>query len=117
MTIRGANGYTAKGQVQLFSGNNYDQDCNRDQLYYQSDYSFSRISSRCSAFAMTMSAGLSTTTVRSIDYDTSTRRSSARTSNTTCSSRASSGTGCSTRQAERWRRTISMGSRERRGWG
>ena len=40
VTIRGANGYTAKGQVQLFSGNNYDQDNNRDQLYYQSDYIF-----------------------------------------------------------------------------
>ncbi|MDQ2840382.1 MAG: TonB-dependent receptor [Acidobacteriota bacterium] len=41
VTIRGANGYRAKGQVQLFSGNNYDQDSNRDQLYYQTDYSFS----------------------------------------------------------------------------
>jgi iron complex outermembrane receptor protein/vitamin B12 transporter len=41
-TIHGANGYTATGQVQLFSGNNYDQDSNRDQLYYQSDYTFSR---------------------------------------------------------------------------
>jgi iron complex outermembrane receptor protein/vitamin B12 transporter len=41
VTIRGANGYTATGQVQLFSGNNYDQDSNRDQLYYQTDYSFS----------------------------------------------------------------------------
>jgi iron complex outermembrane receptor protein/vitamin B12 transporter len=27
--------------VQLYSGNNYDQDSNRDQLYYQTDYSFS----------------------------------------------------------------------------
>jgi vitamin B12 transporter len=42
VTIRGANGYSATGQVQLFSGNNYDQDSNRDQLYYQTDYSFSR---------------------------------------------------------------------------
>jgi iron complex outermembrane receptor protein/vitamin B12 transporter len=41
VTIRGANGYAATGQVQLFSGNNYDQDSNRDQLYYQTDYSFS----------------------------------------------------------------------------
>ncbi len=41
VTIRGANGYSATGQVQLFSGNNYDQDSNRDQLYYQTDYSFS----------------------------------------------------------------------------
>jgi iron complex outermembrane receptor protein/vitamin B12 transporter len=38
VTIRGANGYMAKGQVQLFSGNNYDQATDRDQLYYQSDY-------------------------------------------------------------------------------
>ena len=41
VTIRGANGYSATGQAQLFSGNNYDQDSNRDQLYYQTDYSFS----------------------------------------------------------------------------
>ena len=41
VTIQGANGYRATGQVQLFSGNNYDQDSNRDQLYYQTDYSFS----------------------------------------------------------------------------
>lgn len=41
VTIRGANGYTATGQAQLYTGNNYDQDSNRDQLYYQSDYSFS----------------------------------------------------------------------------
>jgi iron complex outermembrane receptor protein/vitamin B12 transporter len=41
VTIRGANGYTATGQVQLYTGNNYDQDSNRDQLYYQTDYSFS----------------------------------------------------------------------------
>jgi vitamin B12 transporter len=41
VTIRGANGYSATGQVQLFSGSNYDQDSNRDQLYYQTDYSFS----------------------------------------------------------------------------
>ncbi len=38
VTIRGANGYTATGQVQLYTGNNADQDSNRDQLYYQSDY-------------------------------------------------------------------------------
>ncbi len=42
VTIHGANGYTATGQVQLYSGNNYDQDSNIDQVYYQSDYSFSR---------------------------------------------------------------------------
>ena len=41
VAIRGANGYSATGQVQLYSGNNYDQDSNRDQLYFQSDYSFS----------------------------------------------------------------------------
>jgi iron complex outermembrane receptor protein/vitamin B12 transporter len=41
VTIRGANGYSATGQVQLYTGNNYDQDSNRDQLYYQTDYSFS----------------------------------------------------------------------------
>ncbi len=41
-TIRGANGYTATGQVQLFTGNNYDQASYRDQVYYQSDYGFSR---------------------------------------------------------------------------
>ncbi len=42
VTIRGANGYLATGQVQLFSGVNYDQDSNRDQLYYQSDYTVSK---------------------------------------------------------------------------
>ncbi len=41
VTIRGANGYSATGQVQLYTGNNYDEDSNRDQLYYQSDYSLS----------------------------------------------------------------------------
>ena len=41
VTIRGANGYTATGQVQLYTGNNYDQASNSDQLYYQTDYSFS----------------------------------------------------------------------------
>ena len=40
VTIRGANGTTATGQVQLY-GDNDNQDSNRDQLYYQSDYSFS----------------------------------------------------------------------------
>ncbi len=42
VTIRGENGYSATGQVQLFTGNNDDQDSNRDQLYYQSDYSRSK---------------------------------------------------------------------------
>ncbi len=41
VTIRGANGYTATGQVQLYTGNNYDQDSNLDELYYQTDYSVS----------------------------------------------------------------------------
>ena len=41
VTIRGANGYSATGQVQLYTGNNYDQASNSDQLYYQTDYSFS----------------------------------------------------------------------------
>jgi vitamin B12 transporter len=40
VTIRGANGYTATGQTDIF-GSNDDQDSNRDQLYYQSDYAFS----------------------------------------------------------------------------
>src|SRR5205823_6462868 len=38
--IRGANGYTAKGQASFFLSNN-DLASNRDQLYYQSDYTFS----------------------------------------------------------------------------
>jgi iron complex outermembrane receptor protein/vitamin B12 transporter len=42
VTIRGANGYSATGQVQLYNGNNYDQDSNRDQVYFQSDYAFSQ---------------------------------------------------------------------------
>ena len=37
--IRGANGYTASGQAQFFS-TDYNQDSNRDELYYQSDYTF-----------------------------------------------------------------------------
>ncbi|HEX4155906.1 MAG TPA: TonB-dependent receptor [Acidobacteriaceae bacterium] len=37
--IRGANGYTATGQAQFFSTDR-DQDSNRDELYYQSDYTF-----------------------------------------------------------------------------
>jgi vitamin B12 transporter len=40
VTIRGANGYTATGQTALY-GADYDQDSNRDQLYYQSDLSVS----------------------------------------------------------------------------
>jgi len=40
VTIRGANGYRVTGQAAIF-GSDDDQDSNRDQLYYQSDYSFS----------------------------------------------------------------------------
>ena len=40
VTIRGANGYTAKGQASFFVPTE-KQDSNRDELYYQSDYSFS----------------------------------------------------------------------------
>ncbi len=40
VTIRGANGYKATGQTDFVTGNE-DQDSNRDQLYYQTDYSFS----------------------------------------------------------------------------
>ncbi len=39
VTIRGANGYTATGQAQLYSGD-YNQQNNRDELYFQSDYVF-----------------------------------------------------------------------------
>jgi vitamin B12 transporter len=39
VTIRGANGYTATGQASFFLPTE-DQDSNRDELYYQSDYSF-----------------------------------------------------------------------------
>jgi vitamin B12 transporter len=40
VTIRGANGYSATGQTAIY-GSNYNQDSNRDQLYFQSDYSVS----------------------------------------------------------------------------
>jgi iron complex outermembrane receptor protein/vitamin B12 transporter len=40
VTIRGANGYTATGRTEFFVPS-YNQDSNRDELYYQSDYSFS----------------------------------------------------------------------------
>jgi len=39
VTIRGANGYRATGQASFFVPTE-DQDSNRDELYYQSDYSF-----------------------------------------------------------------------------
>lgn len=39
LTIRGANGYSATGQASFFVPNR-SQDSNRDELYYQSDYSF-----------------------------------------------------------------------------
>jgi iron complex outermembrane receptor protein/vitamin B12 transporter len=41
VTIRGANGYTATGQASFFLPTD-NQDSNRDELYYQSDYSFAR---------------------------------------------------------------------------
>jgi iron complex outermembrane receptor protein/vitamin B12 transporter len=40
VTIRGANGYSATGQTDIY-GDNYIEGSNRDQLYYQTDYSFS----------------------------------------------------------------------------
>lgn len=39
VTIRGANGYKATGQASFFVPTE-DQDSNRDELYYQSDFSF-----------------------------------------------------------------------------
>ena len=39
VTIHGANGYTATGQASFFVPTE-DQDSNRDELYYQSDFSF-----------------------------------------------------------------------------
>jgi len=41
VTIRGANGYSATGQASFFIPTD-DIDSNRDELYYQSDYSFAR---------------------------------------------------------------------------
>lgn len=38
VSIRGANGYTATGQAAFLTGTD-DQDSNRDELYYQSDWS------------------------------------------------------------------------------
>jgi len=40
VTIRGANGYSATGKADFFVPTD-DEDSNRDELYYQSDYSFS----------------------------------------------------------------------------
>jgi vitamin B12 transporter len=40
VTIRGANGYSAKDQAVIYPGSPYDQDSNRDELYYQTDYVF-----------------------------------------------------------------------------
>jgi iron complex outermembrane receptor protein/vitamin B12 transporter len=40
VTIRGANGYTATGRAEFFVPTD-NEDSNRDELYYQSDYSFS----------------------------------------------------------------------------
>jgi iron complex outermembrane receptor protein/vitamin B12 transporter len=39
VTIRGANGYTATGQASFFVPTD-DEDSNRDELYYQTDYGF-----------------------------------------------------------------------------
>jgi vitamin B12 transporter len=39
VTITGANGYSATGQAEFFSTNR-DQASNRDELYYQTDYTF-----------------------------------------------------------------------------
>ena len=39
-TIRGANGYSGTDRAVIYPGSPYDQDSNRDQLYYQSDYVF-----------------------------------------------------------------------------
>ncbi|WP_263384858.1 TonB-dependent receptor [Granulicella arctica] len=39
VTFTGANGYSATGQAQFFSTDR-DQDSNRDELYYQTDYTF-----------------------------------------------------------------------------
>lgn len=38
VTIQGANGYKTTSRAQLYPGTTYDQDSNRDELYYQSDY-------------------------------------------------------------------------------
>jgi vitamin B12 transporter len=40
VTIRGANGYTTTDKAAIYAGNPYNQDSNRDELYYQSDYVF-----------------------------------------------------------------------------
>ncbi len=40
-TIRGANGYAVTGQAQIFNTDN-DSVSNRDELYYQSDYAFTK---------------------------------------------------------------------------
>jgi iron complex outermembrane receptor protein/vitamin B12 transporter len=40
VTIRGANGYTATGRAGFYGSSAEDLDSNRDDLYYQSDYSF-----------------------------------------------------------------------------
>ena len=40
VTVRGANGYKVTGQTSIY-GSDSDQDSNRDQLYYESDYTVS----------------------------------------------------------------------------
>ena len=41
VTVRGANGYTATGQTDFFAPNS-NSSSNRDELYFQSDYAFTR---------------------------------------------------------------------------
>ncbi|MDE1161253.1 MAG: TonB-dependent receptor [Acidobacteriaceae bacterium] len=40
VTVRGANGYSATSRAQIYAATPYQQDSNRDELYYQSDYVF-----------------------------------------------------------------------------
>jgi iron complex outermembrane receptor protein/vitamin B12 transporter len=49
LTIRGANGYKATGQASFFVPTD-GEDSNRDQLYYQSDYSFGHLLSALFGF-------------------------------------------------------------------
>ena len=120
VTIRGANGYIATGQAQLYTGNNYDQASNSDQLYYQTDYSFSPHFIGLFGFRYDNERGSYNDyyTIRStrIMAPPSMSRPSGRTSNTTYSFRASSATGCFIRPVVRWRRTICTASPGRRSW-
>jgi len=42
VTIRGANGYSVTGRASFLSPSSHQQVSNRDELYYQTDYSFAR---------------------------------------------------------------------------